>query len=145
MAQTTDRQTKDSYTNGELVYLVKGATKIYAGGMVDITGGGSSGYASPMTKATGLKCKGIAKRTVDNTGGANGDQKVIIQLSQTGQGTRLFKLNNDPGAGALTAADTGVTVYALDPISVTKTSTAASAVGEFVRLDADGDVWIEIK
>lgn len=143
-ALTTDRLTKDSYTGGELVYLVKAATKIYPGAMVDITGV-NTGYASPMTKATGLKCKGIAKKLVDNTAGANGALKVIVQLSQTAQGTRLFKLTNDPGAGALTVADTGVTVYALDDQTVTKTSTAATAVGEFVRLDADGDVWIEIK
>ena len=143
-ALTALRLTKDSYTNGEIVYLVKASTKIYAGAMVDITGV-NSGYAAPMTKATGLKCKGIAKLTVDNTAGANGDKKVIVQLSQTPNGTRLFKLTNDPGAGALAAADIGVTVYALDDNTVTKTSTAATAVGEFVRLDADGQVWIEIK
>lgn len=143
-AQTTDRLTKDSYTTGEIAYLVKGSTKIYAGSMVDVTGV-NTGYATPMTKAVGLKCKGIAKKLVDNTAGGNGDLKVIVQLSQTQNGTRLFKLTNDPGAGALAQTDVGVTVYALDDHTVTKTSTAATAVGEFVRLDADGDVWIEIK
>ena len=143
-AQTAARLTKDSYTNGEIAFPVKAATKIYAGSMVDVSGV-NTGYATPMTKATGLKCKGIAKKTVDNTSGANGDLKVTVQLSQTPNGTRLFKLTNDPGAGALSITDIGATVYALDDHTVTKTSTAATAVGEFVRLDSDGDVWIEIK
>jgi hypothetical protein len=143
-ALTTVRLTKDSYTNGEIAFPVKASTKIFAGAMVDVSGI-NTGYASPMTKATGLKCKGIAKVTADNTSGANGDIKVIVQLSQTPNGTRLFKLTNDPGAGALAITDIGATVYALDDNTVTKTSTAATAVGEFVRLDADGGVWIEIK
>ena len=143
-ALTTVRITKDSYTNGEIAFPVKASTKIFAGAMVDVSGI-NTGYASPMTKAAGLKCKGIAKVTADNTSGSNGAINVIVQLSQTPNGTRLFKMVNDPGAGALAITDIGVTVYALDDNAVTKTSTAATAVGEFVRLDADGSVWIEIK
>lgn len=144
-ALTSVRLTKDSYTSGEIAYPVKASTKIYAGALVDVTGGGSSGYAAPMTLGTGRKCKGVAKETADNTSGSNGAIKVVVQLSQTQNGTRLFKLVNDPGAGALAAADIGVTVYALDDNAVTKTSTGATAIGEFVRLDSDGGVWIEIK
>ncbi|MFT3773005.1 MAG: hypothetical protein QM820_47080 [Minicystis sp.] len=143
-ALTATRLTKDSYTNGEIAFPVKASTKIYAGAMVDITGAGS-GYAAPMTKATALKCKGVAKKDVDNSSGANGAAFVIVQLSQTPNGTRPFKFDNDPGAGALAQADVGATVYALDDHTVSKTSTGATAVGEFVRLDADGGVWIEIK
>ena len=142
-ALTAARFTKDSYTNGEIAFPVKAATKIWAGALVDISGI-NTGYASPMTKATGLFCKGVAKATADNTAGADGAINVTVQLSSTPNGKRLFKVTNDPGAGALAITDVGCIVYALDDHTVTKTSTAASAVGSFVRLDSDGDVWIEI-
>jgi hypothetical protein len=143
-ALTSQRLTKDSYTNGEIGFPVKASTRIFAGAMVDVTGVGS-GFATPATLATSLKIKGIARDTVDNLTGSNGAKSVVVQLSQTPNGTRLFKMDNDPGAGALVQADLGKTVFALDDHTVSKTSTGATAVGEFVRLDPDGGVWIEIK
>jgi hypothetical protein len=131
------RLTKDTQSSGEISYAVKASTIIYAGGIVEIL----SGVAKPATKGSGKKYVGVAKKTVDNSAGADGDLSVVVQRALTQNGERLFAFDNDVDAGALAAGDVGASVYLIDDHTVSKTSTGATALGEMVRL-AEAQVWV---
>lgn len=103
---------------------VKASTKIYAGGMVATD---ATGYAVPAATSTALKVWGIAEDTVDNTAGSSGDLLVRVRRG-------AFNLNVGTSGDALTIADIGAMVYAIDDNTVGKTSgsSARSIAGKFI-------------
>lgn len=128
-ATTADIETLSR--QGEIVaYPVAATTKIYKGTMVQV----ASGYATSMTKAASLLFVGVAIEGVDNSAGGNGDKYVRCVR----KGIHEFTL----GSAAIT--DVGVTVYALDNCTVTKTSTDATAVGRTVKYENSGKIYLDI-
>jgi len=99
-ALTTDRVTRKKYTTNEQSYAVKTNVKIYSGGLVGID---SAGFAVAGANAAALKIVGVAKNTVDNTGGADGALRVNVE-----EGLFLF------GATAITQAMVGQMMYVVD-------------------------------
>src|SRR5574341_2243543 len=109
-ALTKDRDTRSRHTGRMIVLKVKGATKIYNGGMVAVVGG----YAKPAADAATEKVMGIADEFVDNTGGADGALTVRVR-------TGVFKLANN--AGAVVQADIGKKALVVDDQTVTDAAT----------------------
>ena len=129
-ALTADRNTP--YRDGSLVNLkVAAGAKIFAGSMVSLDGG----YAKAMVKEADKKFAGRAEEFVDNTGGAAGAKTVLVRRGVA------FKWANAAGANKIAQAQVGAKAYATDDQTVTKTSNAATEVGEILEVDSDG-VWV---
>lgn len=113
---------------------VKGATKIYQGGLVCLD---ATGWAVPGAVATTLVARGRAEETVDNTG-ANGAKSVKVR-----QGIFLFA--NSAAGDAITRAEIGDDCYIVDDQTVAKTDGTGtrSKAGKIRDVDAQG-VWVEI-
>ena len=74
-ALSEDRNT--AYRQGvEQEYDVAADAKIYAGGKVCLN---ASGYADAAADTADFQFVGVAREQVDNTGGANGDKKVVVR------------------------------------------------------------------
>ncbi len=110
------------------------STVLFAGAMAAVN---ASGYAVPVSEATGLKGAGRVERRVDNAGGAAGALRVKIRAG-------IFRYANSASTDALTQADIGADVYGVDDQTVAKTSASntRSVVGKVFDVDADG-VWVK--
>jgi len=104
---------------------VKGGAKIWEGALCAVD---ATGHVIPGASATGLVCIGVAKRTYDNTAGADG---AII--GEFWQGCQRFE--NATAGDAVTQAEVGRPVYILDDQTVTKTATGRSVAGVCHRLE----------
>lgn len=111
-------------------YGVAANVKIYQGAMVVL----DAGFAEPGKSAANLASVGIAFTGVDNTGGADGDQKVDCR-----RGT--WQLDNDAGT-PVTIADIGEDCFVLDDHTVSGDGTGRSVAGEIINVDAGG-VWVK--
>ncbi|SDA39196.1 hypothetical protein [Mesorhizobium qingshengii] len=113
---------------------VKGATKIFAGGLVAIN---ASGLAVPMATVTTLVGLGRAEQTVDNSAGADGDKNVRV-------GRGIYKFANSSAGDLITRSDIGATCYGVDDQTVAKTNgtNTRSPAGKIHDVDADG-VWVK--
>lgn len=134
MALTKDRDTP--YREGVMIEdpVAAGAT-IYTGALAALD---SSGYAVPGSTATGLTARGRAEEHVDNSGGSNGDKKVVIR-----QG--IFRYAND-NSDTVDRTHIGATAYIVDDETVAANDGGGtrSAAGEIVDVDSDG-VWVRIE
>ena len=94
----------------------------------------ASGNAKPAVTATGLKGRGRARETVDNSTGAAGDVVAPVERG-------CFAYAND---GTVTRAHIGGSAFAVDDQTVAPTDGGGtrSAVGIIRNVDADG-VWVE--
>lgn len=115
------------------VFPVAASTKIYAGAQVGVN---ASGYAVPITTATGLKGAGRAAHLADNSGGAAGAIDVEVELG-------TFRYENSASADLITKADIGADAYGVDDQTVAKTSATntRSIVGKIHDVDDQG-VWV---
>lgn len=115
------------------VFPVAAATKIYAGAQVGVN---ASGYAVPITTATGLKGAGRAAHLADNSGGTAGAIDVEVELG-------TFRYENSASADLITKADIGADAYGVDDQTVAKTSATStrSVVGKIHDVDEQG-VWV---
>ena len=131
-ALSADRNTP--MRDGELISVpVKGATTIYAGGIVV----SDAGYAKPGTKAADLIYLGRAEESVDNSSGSDGDKNVMVRRG------RAFKWDNSTGGDKIAQADVGKAAYIVDDQTVTDTSTGASKIEPGIILAVDNDgVWV---
>ncbi|MFC0686406.1 hypothetical protein [Novosphingobium clariflavum] len=107
----------------------------FAGGLACLN---AAGFSTPGAVATTLVADGIYKSTVDNTGGADGDQRVEIE-----KGT--FPFANSTSTDAITRAEIGDPCYIVDDQTVAKTNgtNTRSAAGTVVDVDAAG-VWVKV-
>ncbi len=114
---------------------VVAAALIYAGAIVVL---GATGFAAPGSTATGLIARGVAKDTVDNSAGADGDLNVETE-------TGVFLLKNSAAADQITRADIGGSAYIVDDETVAKTDGGAtrSIAGVIKDVNADG-VFVHI-
>lgn len=107
---------------------------IYAGALVVLD---AAGDAAPGSTATGLTARGVAQHTVDNSGGAVGDETV-----ETERGAWRFE--ND-GTDPVDRTHIGGTAYIVDDQTVAATDGTGtrSAAGKIIDVDTAG-VWVDI-
>jgi hypothetical protein len=132
-ALAQDRNTRRKATFRTISLPVAASQLIYAGAYVAI---GSDGYAKPAAKGTpGDVCKGRADEQVDNSSGSDGDLNVRVS-------TGVFEWEND--ANAVTQADVGRPVYAVDDQTVAdETEGSALVAGILDSLDpVTGLPWV---
>lgn len=76
MAALTNNKTRDFRLGDYVEIPVKADTRIYEGAMVCTVGG----YAVPGADTASYVFMGVATEEADNTGGADGDIKVRVQM-----------------------------------------------------------------
>lgn len=113
---------------------------IYDGAILMVNAGG---FVLPADDATGagLSIAGIAFCNVDNTGGADGDQRIVVQHGH------YERFGANAGAGTpLTAANIGQIVYAIDDEFVGGAADAPNTlrVGILRSIEPDGGLMVEI-
>jgi hypothetical protein len=112
------------------------ATKvIHSGALVCLS---ATGYATPGAVATTLVADGVAKSTVDNSGGGDGAATIEVEKG-------VFRFANSASTDAITIAEIGDNAYVVDDQTVAKTSgtNTRSIAGKIVDVDAQG-VWVAI-
>lgn len=99
----------------------------------------AAGYVVPADDTVGLIVLGRVENTVDNTGGANGDERVKILRK------KAFQFKNSATA-PLTIADLFGNAYVEDSETVTTAAGATNDIvaGKIIDVDSDG-VWVEIE
>jgi len=139
MAAQTASRTAPQTGDGPLVTLlsvpVKAATKIFAGSLVVA----DAGYAAPGRTATALFALGVARKDVDNSAGAAGDQLADIERG-------AFPFNNSASTDAITQASLYQDVYIVDDNTVAKTdgSGTRSKAGRAIGFLDNGQVVVEV-
>jgi len=118
------------------VKCLKGALAVY-----DTNAGTDKGHARPAITDTNLVIAGRFAETVDNTGGAAGDKKVLISFMRE---FTVFYLENDTGGTPVTAADVGSVCFLLDDTTVTADATGRSIAGEVHELVGTAFVGIRM-
>lgn len=134
MTATTAERNTPSRNADDFSFPAAAATKILAGTIVVLN---SSGNAEAGATATGKKTVGVAKQTVDNTGGSAGDLQVPIARG-------CFRFANSAAADAIANSDYGATCYVVDNQTVAKTDGTGtrSAAGVIRGVDSAG-VWVQ--
>lgn len=104
-------------------------TRIFQGALVCM----AAGVAVNGATATGLIADGIARETVDNTGGAAGALRIE---SQPGQ----YYFANSAAGDAITLAEVGTDCFIVDNQTVAKTNGGGtrSRAGKIIDVDASG-------
>jgi len=117
---------------GNVVALgVAASTKVPKGVLTQL----ASGYLTSMTKAASLVFSGVSYEEADNSAVATNG---AIEGRVYRRGIFEFTL----ASAAVT--DIGTEVYALDNVTVTKTSTDATKVGKIVNVTNANKAWIDI-
>lgn len=116
---------------------VDGGSHIYKGTLVcQLT---ASGAVVPYSTASSGVCIGVAQHEVDNSGGSDGDLRVLVECK------RMYALTNGAGGDAFSEASMiGAVVYASDDHTVADNSNSAAykAVGFFMGMESDGKVRV---
>lgn len=123
------------YKDGELVPVpVAAGVVLFAGALVVAN---ATGFAAPGSEATGLTYLGRAEEHVDNSGGADGEQTVLVRRN------KAFQFKN-AGADPVTQASFGKPCFIVDDETVAATdgTGSRSAAGTVLGVDAGG-VWVE--
>ncbi|MBB4199061.1 hypothetical protein CCR94_16325 [Rhodoblastus sphagnicola] len=117
-------------------FPVAASTVIWEGGMVALSGAGSSAVAVPASASAALKVVGVADGTADNRTGGAGALSADANL-----GTYL--MNND-ATDPVTISDIGNTVYVSDDNTISKTSNSGAkpAAGTLFNIDSTGAAWV---
>lgn len=127
MAASSDIRRKwrkgDSYG-----FPVLAGVRLFGGTMMGVT---AAGAAVPAGHVNAVALIGFVEESIDNTGGATGDQIANARKGVT----------NIPLAGA-TPADIGKTVYASADDTFTLTAGSLLVAGTIDAIDADG-VWLK--
>jgi len=129
-ALNSDRRTP--YREGtELEFKVAGGARIYAGSLVCVN---AAGYAVPGADTAGFKFVGVARESVDNAGGANGDKTVVVRR----KGVFRFA-----GAG-LAITDIGASVNVSDDQTTAKSTSNNVACGKIAEYISATEAGIDI-
>lgn len=134
MSLAQDRNTPELGAGGRSEAPVKAGAKLYAGALVVL----DAGFAKASVAAAALIAAGIARKQIDNTAGADGDE--VVPLAQG-----VFRFGNSAGADEITQADLNQPAWVVDDETVAKTSAggARSFAGRIVAVDEQG-VWVEV-
>lgn len=108
--------------------------KIWQGGMAQIN---AAGYLVPASATVANVTVGMARESVDNTGGANGDKSAEVE-----RGT--FYFNNSASGDLIARTEIGKNCYVVDDQTVAKTDSSGTrpVAGKVYDVDAGG-VWVE--
>lgn len=134
MSASTTVRPKSEKTVSQWTGPVKASTKILGG---TVGGIDASGWAVPMTAATGIKVIGVAKKTADNSNGSNGAINVTFEFSRP---IRVFLFENDAGT-PLTKADVWGPCYGIDNQSMSGDDSGHSVGGTVYEVTTEG-VWV---
>lgn len=135
MANLTAARSTPRCLGDEFEYGVLASQEIYKGSLVFLT---AAGYATP-TAAVGLRCVGVAQKTVDNSDGASADVNVKVMAG-------VHEFHNSASADEITIADLEKVCFVVDNQTVAKTDSAGTrAVAGVVKsLAPDGKVRVLI-
>lgn len=133
-ALTADRATPRRNGTLELSLPVAAATRIHAGGMVQVS---ATGVAVRATATAANRTTGVAVEGIDNTAGAAGDQRVAVRRG-------CWQMANSAAADAITLAHIGLSCYVVDDqtVALTSASSTRPVAGRIHDVDAGG-VWVE--
>jgi len=115
---------------------VKGATRIYDGIMIaQLT---STGMAVPGSTASSGACVGVATHEVNNTSGADGDARLVVEVEA------LFRFANASANPFSVATPIGSPAYMSDDHTVNSTDVGATLkkCGYFYGMEPDGLVRV---
>jgi hypothetical protein len=132
-ALTADRATPKRHGR-DLNLPVATNAIIFAGAIVALS---ATGFAVKGAVATTLKGVGVARRSVNNTGGADGAVSLAVERG-------VWQFGNSASTDQITLADVGASCYIVDDQTVAKTNGGAtrSVAGVIRDVDANG-VWVE--
>ena len=117
-------------------YPVAAAARIFAGAIVCIST--ATNFATRGATATTLKAVGVADVTIDNTAGANGEQRVPVRRDG------WFPFANSAAGDLIVLGDVGSDCFIVDDQTVAKTNgTNTRSVAGKVRDVTATAVWIE--
>jgi len=135
MVALTEAKGTKSRDGRDYSRAVAANTRILQGALVCLN---ATGYATKGAVATTLIADGVAKQTVDNTGGADGAVRIEVEKG-------VFLFANSAAADAITIAEIGDACFIVDDQTVAKTNGGAtrSTAGTIVDVDALG-VWVRI-
>ena len=115
---------------------------IYKGGMVGLSGAGAAAVAAPLYSAAAQKSVGVASWQANNLGGAAGAITVDVEIG--------YWLMNNSATDPVALGDIGITVYAQDDNTISKTGAPASGTptqpvaGTLFNIDAaTGAAWVK--
>lgn len=134
MSLTAPRDTKRR--DGDIYHRdVAANAVIHAGALVCLN---AAGFLVPGSTALNLKADGMARESVDNTGGANGAVKCRVEPG-------VYRYANSTGADAITRADIGNDCFIVDDEQVARTNgtNTRSIAGRIRDVDAQG-VWVRL-
>ena len=114
-----------------VVALPMAAVKVYQGGIA--CWDTANGVVTNGKASTTLIKIGEWEVSYDNSGGVSGGAQVLVDLDTE---FMLRWYDNDPGGGALVAANIGTMVYILDDHTVTSTSAGNSFAGRLWKLNS---------
>jgi len=124
------------YTEGvELAFEVSAADTIYGGSFVCVA---ADGYAVPGADTAGLIFQGVATEQVDNSGGSDGDEQVVLRRRG------LIKALLDT---AITIANVGDNVFLVDDqtVDITAYTTHDIFCGIIAGYIDTTHAWIDIE
>jgi hypothetical protein len=126
---TKDRNTPKK--GGNLFAIpVAASTKIYAGSLVCSN---ATGYAVPGADTAGLLFRGIAQEFVDNSAGADGEKKVLVE----------HPVIVSMSTAGITQADIGKPVFIADDQTVAKSTTNSVCCGVIREVISATSVWLD--
>lgn len=138
-ASRNTKQMNSPDANLDSLYCPLAAVKVFKGGLVGIN---ASGYLEPAASGSNkqLKIVGVVagpEESYDNTAGSPGDLSVKVLRG-------VFQLANSATTDAVTQADQGRIVYAVDDQTVARTPAlgARPPAGRVMQVDTDG-IWID--
>lgn len=103
----------------------------------------ASGYLVPGSVATGLLAVGIAKKSVDNSGGSAGDLTCPVMTSfDSHGGIRAFPLSNSAGGAAVVQGSRVCWVAGPNSVRVDDNGGTCSRAGKVHAFDDDGNVLV---
>ena len=114
-------------------YPVKGGVKLYAGSVVCVNAGG---YALPGADTAGLKFVGVARGSVDNSGGPDG----AVNVEAWRKGSFEF------ACSGMARGNTGDAVYVVDDQTVGLAATTTNDIpcGKIAEFNTAMSVYVDI-
>jgi hypothetical protein len=133
-ALTADRDTQRR-ENLLRNFPVAAGAKIFAGSLVCLN---ATGFATKGAVATTLQAVGRAEVQADNTGGADGAQRVDVMSG-------IFRFANSAAGDLIALTEVDKPCYIVDDQTVAKTNAGATRSQAGIVRDVDaGGVWVEI-
>lgn len=139
MAALTVEKDNTRYGDDAVVDLlalkIDANVKILKGALVSL----AAGYARPSRTNTTDLVAGVARATVDNTGGAQGAKDVEVRRG-------LFTFENSTAGDLIAQANVGAVCYVVDDQTVALTNGGATRgiAGRILGVTADGKVLVQV-